>query len=171
MIPFFCVSCYYYYGEIMLRKVLKLLLIVFWMGLIFVFSMDNNYESSRKSESLILQFSKFVLRDHYTEEKGFEILDKIETPVRKSAHFLLYLFLEIWVLWFLSEFYKLTIKGYIIATLITFIYACSDEFHQLFVSGRSGEVLDVFIDTIGGSVGALFYYLRRKKYEQKKAIG
>ena len=140
------------------------------MGLIFVFSMDNDYESSRKSETIIIQFSKFVLGDKFTDEKGFEILDRVETPVRKCAHFLLYLFLDIWVLWFLSEFYKLTIKEYIIATLITFIYACSDEFHQLFVSGRSGEVLDVCIDTIGGCVGALFYYLRRRKYEQKKAI-
>ncbi len=154
----------------MIRRGLKLALIVFWMGLIFSFSMDNDFESSKKSETIIIQFSKFVLRDNFTDEKGLEILDKVETPVRKTAHFLLYLFLEIWVLWYLSEFYKLTIRGYIIATLITFIYACSDEFHQLFVYKRSGEVLDVFIDTIGGSVGAFFYYLRRRRNEQKKAI-
>ena len=153
----------------MIRRGLKLALIVFWMGLIFSFSMDDAYTSSQKSETIILQVSHFIFRDQLTEEKALEILDRVETPVRKSAHFLIYLFLEISILWYLSEFYTITIRGYIIATLLTFIYACSDEFHQLFVSGRSGEVLDVFIDTIGGSVGAFFYSLRRIKNGQKKA--
>lgn len=146
----------------MLRKGLKLLLIVFWMGLIFSFSMDDEFASSQKSESIIIQVSRFFLGDKLTEEREEMILEKYEAPLRKSAHFIIYLFLEVWILWFIVEFHPLSRNDYIIATLIVFIYACSDEFHQLFVSGRSGEVLDVFIDTIGGSVGAIFLYLRRK---------
>ena len=47
------------------------------------------------------------------------------------------------------------------------LYACSDEVHQTFVAGRSGEVLDVLIDTVGGSLATILYYLiyRRKKHE------
>ena len=47
------------------------------------------------------------------------------------------------------------------------LYACSDEIHQTFVAGRSGEVLDVLIDTVGGSLATILYYLiyRRKKHE------
>ena len=39
------------------------------------------------------------------------------------------------------------------ALLITFLYALSDEAHQLGVAGRNGQLLDVLIDTLGGVVG------------------
>ena len=118
IIPFFMVLWYYGYGEIMLRKGLKLLLIVFWMGLIFSFSMDNDLESSRKSESIIIQVSRFVLGDKLTEEKEEFILEKLETPLRKSAHFILYLLLEVWILWIMIEFHSLSKYDYINATLV-----------------------------------------------------
>jgi VanZ family protein len=39
------------------------------------------------------------------------------------------------------------------ATLISFLYACSDEWHQTFVKGRGGKWTDVAIDCIG--IGAV----------------
>ena len=36
-----------------------------------------------------------------------------------------------------------------------FLYACSDEIHQLFVPGRSGMFTDVLIDTGGAVTGML----------------
>lgn len=54
-------------------------------------------------------------------------------------------------------------------TLICFIYAVTDEFHQGFVDGRTPKVLDVLIDTAGGIAGAgiivLFWLIFRRKYE------
>ena len=38
------------------------------------------------------------------------------------------------------------------------LYASSDEFHQIFVSGRTASVKDVLIDTCGSIVGILSYY-------------
>jgi VanZ family protein len=35
------------------------------------------------------------------------------------------------------------------------VYAASDEFHQLFVAGRSSEFSDVLVDTLGGLIGYL----------------
>ncbi|MBA2342190.1 MAG: VanZ family protein [Thermoleophilaceae bacterium] len=40
------------------------------------------------------------------------------------------------------------------AFLITVAYAASDEFHQTFVSGRSGKPLDVLIDSAGAAIAA-----------------
>ena len=37
----------------------------------------------------------------------------------------------------------------LISFSITVLYACSDEFHQLFVPGRAGMIQDVMIDSIG----------------------
>ena len=68
--------------------------------------------------------------------------------------------------------YNILDKRMIIYSLIfCFIYACSDEMHQLFINGRSGEIRDVLIDSIGAFIGISLYYLvRRRKNEQKKAI-
>jgi VanZ family protein len=42
---------------------------------------------------------------------------------------------------------------------IVFLYAASDEFHQLFVPTRTAHVTDVFIDTAGGAAGLLAFWL------------
>lgn len=39
-------------------------------------------------------------------------------------------------------------------------YAASDEFHQTFVSGRSGSPVDVAIDTAGAGLAALLLWRR-----------
>lgn len=31
------------------------------------------------------------------------------------------------------------------------LYACTDEYHQLFVPGRSGQLRDVMIDAVGAA--------------------
>lgn len=36
-------------------------------------------------------------------------------------------------------------------------YACTDEFHQLFIPGRSGEIRDVCIDSLGACIGFLLF--------------
>lgn len=36
-------------------------------------------------------------------------------------------------------------------------YACTDEFHQLLIPGRSGEIRDVCIDCLGACIGFLLF--------------
>ena len=65
----------------------------------------------------------------------------------------------------------------LLSIFLAFLYACSDEVHQLFVAGRSGQASDVLLDTFGAMVGVGVYYLLFKKkmkeelYEQKERIG
>ena len=55
----------------------------------------------------------------------------------------------------------------IISIFLSFLYACSDEVHQLFIVERTGRILDVFIDTLGASTGVfLYYFLFRKKLKE-----
>lgn len=59
-------------------------------------------------------------------------------------------------------------KG-LLAAGIAVLYAISDECHQLFVPGRSGEVRDVLIDSAGIAVGVLLVLLLlRKQFLPKK---
>ena len=47
-------------------------------------------------------------------------------------------------------------------TIISFLYACSDELHQNFVAGRSGSFSDVLLDASAAFVAVLlFVYLRQ----------
>lgn len=47
-----------------------------------------------------------------------------------------------------------------LAIIICILYATSDELHQLFVMGRSCELRDVFIDSLGSVSGIIIYNLR-----------
>jgi VanZ family protein len=47
------------------------------------------------------------------------------------------------------------------AVLISLAYACTDEFHQTFVHGRTGTPRDVLIDAIGMAIAALLISMRR----------
>ena len=43
----------------------------------------------------------------------------------------------------------------LVAFVLCVLYAASDEFHQLFVDGRSGQLRDVAIDSCGAAIGVL----------------
>jgi VanZ family protein len=45
------------------------------------------------------------------------------------------------------------------SALHSFLYACSDEYHQTFVEGRIGQFSDVLIDMVGVFAGILFVFL------------
>jgi VanZ family protein len=45
--------------------------------------------------------------------------------------------------------------------LVTLLYALSDEFHQVFVPGRSGSLWDAGIDLVGILIGAFIYDRKR----------
>jgi len=143
------------------------------MLMIFLFSAkpaDNSNESSKTIANLVLNISvSFNIIDEPLQETEREYtLDKINHVVRKMAHFM-----EFAVLAATVEFHNWIHKRkgvhlILLSIGITVLYAVSDEFHQLFVPGRSGEVKDVLIDSAGASTGALFFYLLILLYENKK---
>ena len=44
-------------------------------------------------------------------------------------------------------------KIFAASLILTFLYACSDEYHQRFVQGRHASMVDVMIDTTGAWAG------------------
>jgi VanZ family protein len=59
-----------------------------------------------------------------------------------------------------------------IAILFCILYAASDEFHQIFVPGRSAAIKDIFIDTLSALAGValLLTLLKiRASFRQKRA--
>ena len=81
--------------------------------------------------------------------------------IRKIAHVTEYFILGILVISLLYDF-NINKKA-TISILICIIFATMDEFHQLFVDGRTGRFVDVIIDSIGFGVGILIYSKIKKK--------
>ena len=50
-------------------------------------------------------------------------------------------------------------KLYLAAWIGSAFYAMTDEFHQLFVPGRSGRVADVLLDSTGAAVGVCLFLI------------
>ncbi|MCI8459831.1 MAG: VanZ family protein [Bacilli bacterium] len=153
----------------MLRGMIKFILIVLCMLLIFSFSTDNSEESSSKSDGLIVKISEIFTGRKLKENERNKYIDKYVVLVRKSAHFTIYLILGLLILSFIREFRVVDYRAVLLSVFLTFLYACSDEVHQLFVPGRSGEFLDVLLDSVGALSGCLlytlYYKIRRKLYE------
>lgn len=154
-------------GGTMKKKVIKGLVVILCMVIIFLFSTDNSVESTKKSNRVIIEVTSFFKLD-LSKKQQQHVIDMFFVPVRKMAHFFIYFVLGIALVSFLREFSIPIRKLLLLSIFLAFLYACTDEFHQLFVPGRSGQIIDVLLDTFGASVGVFIYYLIfHKKLKEK----
>lgn len=137
-------------------RVVFAVLTIACMVTIFLFSGDNADASSHKSSKITKAAVETLVKDYdeMSPEKQQSVLDKAEHIVRKLAHFSIYTLLG-----FLASFTvgrrRLFSRKSLGVIVFCFLYACSDEIHQLFVPGRSGMFTDVLIDTGGAVTGML----------------
>lgn len=150
-----------------MKKIIKAILIIICMISIFSFSEDTGVESTKKSDTVILGVSEIFGFDHLSKKEQQFIIDIFVVPVRKSAHFIIYFTLGLLLISFFKEFSYPIKKLVFLSIFLAFLYAISDEVHQLFVVGRSGRVVDVFIDTLGASTGVFIYtFIFRKRLKE-----
>lgn len=142
-----------------MRKIIKIILVVLWMGLIFMFSNDTGVASTKKSDGVIVRTVQRIIRRDLTSEEKHKVLKYFVVPVRKGAHLGVYFILGLLMISLIREYLDINNKSLLIALFICILYACSDEVHQLFVAGRSCEVKDMIIDSMGAGLGIIFYYL------------
>ena len=147
-------------------KWLKLILVILWMIVIFSFSNQKANDSSKLSDGLILKTVRIIEKITNKEYSDEEILEKFVRPVRKLAHFTIYLILGVLVYLYIKEF-NISNK-FIVSLLICILYAISDEIHQLFIVGRSGKILDVLIDSLGSLTGIFVIKKVGRLYEKNK---
>ena len=148
-------------------RVLKIILLILWMMIIFAFSNQKAVDSSNLSSGLIDRTVVKVYKVFYgdiSKEKEEVIIEKYSYPIRKLAHYSLYFILGILSFLVIVD-YKNNKKLILYSMFICFLYACTDEFHQLFIVGRSAEIKDVLIDSFGSLTSILlcnFIYLTSK---------
>ena len=152
-------------------------IVVFWIGLIFWFSNQPATESQRLSGGVIEALSR-IFRGILPA--SFFTAPLLHTVIRKTAHFLNYAVLGVWVslavengrdsrggvslksapeaaprtLRFAPHMRRLAWGQVATQVLVICLFAAIfDEIHQLFIPGRSGEIRDVLIDLAGSATG------------------
>ena len=136
----------------MKRKVFSWTLVILWMALIFYMSHQPATKSSELSSGITVIISD-IIQKVVTDIKLNQ--DSLSHIIRKSAHFLEYMVLGVLVVNSLLDTDKTKSRLIFLAILMCILYAISDEIHQIFVPGRSGQVSDVLIDSLGGLAGVL----------------
>ncbi len=135
---------------------------VLLMIIIFLFSAKpavNSNESSLSIASRILTTYEDMTDLHFSEAERIIKLNEINHVIRKGAHFSEYALLASTLAFHLLVLGFSKRKLYLYSVVLASFYAATDELHQKFVEGRSGQLSDVIIDTSGAVVGAFFFLL------------
>jgi len=164
-------------GDIL--KKLSIILCALWMGFIFYNSSRPGLVSNSRSYKIVesIRNDKNALVGNKNLEKGKPSLlpnssrdEKINLIIRKNAHAFEYCMLAI----FASNILFLRgVKGknaLICIMFICLLFAVTDEYHQIFVAGRSSLVSDVLIDFGGSLIGLGLFYLGYYKIYAKLLI-
>lgn len=124
------------------------------MVAIFVFSSQSADVSAALSGEFAGRLERLLNSLKWLLGDAFSIW--VRTHIRKIAHFTLYTLLGAFLSAALLNTRIKGIKNKIIfSALIGLFYSVTDEIHQLFIDGRSGEVRDVLIDFSGVITGIL----------------
>ncbi len=146
-----------------LRKHILVFLALLWMIVIFYYSSKPAVESTKDSMTVGVAIGRLFVDDYdeLSESEQYNIAKSIEHPIRKTAHAMEYAVLGLLLMLGLYMNKKYALKRYYVCRnllcpwLLATFYACTDEFHQLFVPGRSGQISDVCIDSGGALRGVV----------------
>lgn len=175
-----------------LLHILSHVLVLVWMYVIFGFSAQNGESSGGLSEKVCLWIVNIVndfLHMGWGELQLAELVAVLSYPVRKLAHMTEFGILAMLFYWALGFYPKIAgtmetyisqsgfradapskKKRYLFAFFLTVIYAGLDEFHQLFIPDRSGNLFDVCVDSTGALLALLFVWGVSSLYRNYKGI-
>lgn len=138
---------------------------------IFVMSAQSANVSTQSSGRVIRTIAKIVVDGFENKpiEYQMNFISSLQFLVRKAAHFIVYFSLGFSVCGCALTFdSKTKLHNSLVAFGISALYSASDEIHQLFVPGRSGQISDVLLDCIGIICGILFtnlvFFIIKKIY-------
>ena len=121
---------------------------------IFGFSNQNSETSSglsRKVTNFVVEIIPSIKNMQEPEKEN--VVDRIESVVRKIAHYSIYTIVGILLMSLMSTYKLKELDRIAVSLIIGVIYASTDEIHQAFVPGRGPLVTDVILDSIGVLTG------------------
>lgn len=137
----------------MRKKIFLIIILLLWVGVIFSFSLQPAETSSQISSGvgrwLVEIFFPQLMEN--LDTMPVQQLEFLHTVLRKCGHFS-----EFFILGILAvlTFQQTNLRYKVISEILfCMLVASIDETIQLFVDGRSGQVSDVVLDSIGAIVG------------------
>ena len=137
------------------NRIISTIITLLWVSVIFSFSLQPAVSSNQISTGVGRWILEHLL-PRFAEKLNTmpkEYLEFLHLLLRKAGHFS-----EFFVLGILSVSTARQMRFHrkkMIAFLFCVLVAATDETIQLFVSGRSGQVSDVMLDSVGALVGIL----------------
>ena len=142
-----------------MKRILKGLLLAGWMLLIFSLSNQSGTASQELSDGILYRLALFISRFREIDIRSFVLAAGY--AIRKAAHVFEYGVLYILAYEFLKEFG--TARTALYGLLLCILYAFFDEFHQLFIDGRSGQLSDCLFDGSGSFLAFLLWHRIHKE--------
>ena len=140
-------------------RIILIILIILNCIFIFKFSSEKSEKSDVRSGRVIQAIVELNPKTkNLSDEEKEKIKEDIVMPVRKTAHFTIYMSLGMLLFLCSKTFNAEDKKNVLVSLTFAFLYACTDEIHQMFVSGRSGEFRDVCIDSCGALFGIIIVF-------------
>ncbi len=148
------------------KKIILGVLLLLYLVVIFVFS-NQDATTSQGSSDIIVDAA---LNATGNDKDNFNLYNNLAFIVRKSTHFFIYGGLAVLFFFNFKEYFTSIKKCMLLSLVSTFLYACTDEFHQTFINGRTGCFADVILDTSGAVVALLVTFLIYTKVKNKNNL-
>lgn len=141
-----------------MKKVISYILLITWLFLIFYLSNQPGDISGGESSSIIYHFFEVIYNIfHISKDNINSVVELLHNPIRELMHFLEYLVLSFLVMNVLKQ-NNIKENIILVSIIFSFIYAVTDEIHQVFIPGRTFEYLDILLDTLGSILGSIIGY-------------
>lgn len=154
---------------VLIFRIVLIILIIVNMSFVWNNSSKESKESNKSSTRIAKTVTEHVVKDYKSlpKNKQEEHVKRINVKIRSVAHFAefipLGLFAFLLVLAFLEfkdkDFWYFVLTATVISVMFSAFCALTDEVHQIFVKGRSFQVIDILTDSIGSLCGAVFAIL------------
>lgn len=131
---------------------------------VFIFSGQKGEESGDTSRKFTVEIIRILTGKNISIDDPF--IDSIQLVIRKLAHFTIYAIGGFLIVSYSYTTEKTQKQKILYSIAFGAAYAITDELHQFFVPGRSGNIFDVVIDTSGVFTGVLIYILLIKVIEK-----
>lgn len=126
-----------------MKKVIRIILLIGVLAFIFYMSSRNAFESNVYNKELV----KLLRNNWGIDLYGLFGSGYVDVAVRKLGHFFEFLLLSV-ALYFALNAFKIR-RATILTIVFCILLGAADEFHQLYVQGRSSSLGDVVIDSMG----------------------
>lgn len=131
----------------MKKRIIYTAFTLLWMLVIYMMSAQSADVSGASSSAITVRILGF-----FVDNPSTELVDTVETLIRKMCHFFEYAVLCMLCYQTLLS-YGVKGRKLLFSLLIAILYAVTDEVHQYFVPARACRFYDVVIDSLGALSG------------------